>query len=262
MSFAVSASAACSAAVGARALKVRPPSIRVARRVVSARGESSNPGLRPSDLARSPRRNQQRDGGKCDRARPSLTPPSLPTPQTSRKASRARPLSRGRAVVVRAAGYDDMGNPIGRDTSFGMRDQMLAAKKAREEGTDVDNSFWGKVKAAFKIFFPPSEEETARLEAKKRLRMILVADRCAMSGGAMKDMKARIVEVVSDFVEVDEDLGVEVSMTQDPELQGTMYAVSIPVRQVKPEFDVENETYGWDEEPIYDDDAWEAAKRE
>ena len=72
----------------------------------------------------------------------------------------------------------------------------------------------------------------------------------------MKDMKARIVEVVSDFVEVDEDLGVEVSMTQDPELQGTMYAVSIPVRQVKPEFDVENEkTYGWDEEPIYDDDA-------
>jgi|TARA_B110000977_G_scaffold55053_2_gene75092 hypothetical protein len=39
-----------------------------------------------------------------------------------------------------------------------------------------------------------------------------------------------------------------------------LYAVSIPVKGVKPEFDVENETYGWDEEPLegapYDDDAW------
>ena len=96
MSFAVSASAACSAAVGARALKVRPPFIRVALRVVLARGESSIPGLRPSDLAWIPPRNQQRDGGKCDRARPSLTPPSSPTPQTSRNASRARSTSRGR----------------------------------------------------------------------------------------------------------------------------------------------------------------------
>jgi len=35
-----------------------------------------------------------------------------------------------------------------------------------------------------------------------------------------------------------------------------MYAVSIPVRRVNPKYDVENETYGWDEEPIYDDNAW------
>jgi hypothetical protein len=42
-----------------------------------------------------------------------------------------------------------------------------------------------------------------------------------------------------------------------------MYAVSIPVRGVKPQFDVENETYGWDEEPSdapYDDDAWAEAE--
>ena len=102
----------------------------------------------------------------------------------------------------------------------------------------------------------------ARLEAKKRLRMILVADRCAMSGAAMSEMKTRIVEVVSDFVEVDEELGIEVSMSQDPEVAGTMYAVSIPVRGVKPQFDVENETYGWDEEPMYDDDVWEKSEAE
>ena len=120
-------------------------------------------------------------------------------------------------------------------------------------------SFWGKVKAAFAIFFPPSEEETARLEAKKRLRMILVADRCAMSGAAMSAMKARVVEVVGEFLDVDDDAEVDIATTQDPtgESITTMYAVSIPVRGVKPQFDVENETYGWDEEPTdapYDDD--------
>jgi hypothetical protein len=41
--------------------------------------------------------------------------------------------------------------------------------KAKQGEKDTD-SFWGKVKAAFKIFFPATEEETARLEAKKRLR--------------------------------------------------------------------------------------------
>lgn len=153
-----------------------------------------------------------------------------------------------------SATYEN-GTPQGRDTTFGMREKML--KEKQEKNTD---SFWGKVKAAFKIFFPPTEEETARLEAKKRLRMILVADRCAMSGQAMTEMKMRIIEVVSDFVDVDEELGVEVNMSQDPEVQGTMYAVSIPVRRVKPVFDVENETYGWDEEPVqYDDNAWDKA---
>ena len=54
---------------------------------------------------------------------------------------------------------------------------------------------------------------------------------------------------------------VEVNMSQDPDgVGGTMYAVSIPVMRVKPDFDVENETYGWDEEPIeYDDNAWDKA---
>lgn len=170
--------------------------------------------------------------------------------------TRARLVKPVRKSVVVKAEYD-ADERRGRDTTFGGRQQML------EKGDDADtSSFWGKVKAAFAIFFPPSEEETARLEAKKRLRMILVADRCAMSGAAMSEMKTRIVEVVSDFVEVDEELGIEVSMSQDPEVAGTMYAVSIPVRGVKPQFDVENETYGWDEEPMYDDDVWEKSEAE
>ena len=177
--------------------------------------------------------------------------PSFP-PFVMQANTRARVGASRRASVAVRADYD-AGERRGRDTTFGMRQQMLEKK---DEGADT-SSFWGKVKAAFAIFFPPSEEETARLEAKKRLRMILVADRCAMSGAAMSLMKTRVVEVVSDFVDVDEELGVEVSMSQDPEVTGTMYAVSIPVRGVKPQFDVENETYGWDEEPVYDDDVWE-----
>jgi cell division topological specificity factor MinE len=150
------------------------------------------------------------------------------------------------------AGYDDAGNPIGRDTTFG----RLAGSSSLQTAPASAASFWGKVKAAFAIFFPPSEEETARLEAKKRLRMILVADRCAMSGRAMAEMKRQIVDVVQTFVDVDEEAGVEMSTTQDPGSSGTLYSVSIPVRGVKPQFDVENETYGWEEEPIYESDAW------
>jgi len=164
------------------------------------------------------------------------------------------------------AGYDEMGNPVGRDVTFGRGADAGASFSAlsSDDAAAERVSFWGKVKAAFAIFFPPSEEETARLEAKKRLRMILVADRCAMSGAAMSAMKARVVEVVGEFLDVDEDAEVDIATTQDPtgESITTMYAVSIPVRGVKPQFDVENETYGWDEEPAdapYDDDAWAEA---
>ena len=133
---------------------------------------------------------------------------------------------RGAATIRAMAGYDDAGNPIGRDTTFG----RLAGSSSLQTAPASAASFWGKVKAAFAIFFPPSEEETARLEAKKRLRMILVADRCAMSGRAMAEMKRQIVDVVQTFVDVDEEAGVEMSTTQDPGSSGTLYSVSIPVR--------------------------------
>ena len=187
-------------------------------------------------------------------------PALLPDPaDLSKRLPRAIHLARTRGRR-RAAGYDDMGNPIGRDTSFGMRDQLLSAKKARG-GVGRRQLVLGQGQGGVQDLLPAQRggdrasggEETPAHDPRRRP---MRHERRRHEGH-----EARIVEVV-DFVEVDEDLGVEVSMTQDPELQGTMYAVSIPVRQVKPEFDVENETYGWDEEPIYDDDAWEAAKRE
>jgi len=65
---------------------------------------------------------------------------------------------------------------------------------------------------------------------------------------------------ISKILDVDLDDEVQITTSQDPDSITTLYAVSIPVKGVKPEFDVENETYGWDEEPLegapYDDDAW------
>jgi hypothetical protein len=42
-------------------------------------------------------------------------------------------------------------------------------------------SLMEKVAFAWSVFFPPKEADHARNDAKKRLRMILVADRCALS---------------------------------------------------------------------------------
>ena len=107
---------------------------------------------------------------------------------------------------------------------------------ANEAQTSEELNFWGKMRQAYRIFFPPSAEENARNEAKKRLRMILVADRCTMSESSMDEMKAKIMTVVGEFVDVDDSQEVDVSMNTDEEL-GTMYAVSIPVKRVKAEYE-------------------------
>ena len=134
-----------------------------------------------------------------------------------------------------------------------------ATGRRESEASSDELSFWGKIRTAYRIFFPPSAEETARQEAKKRLRMILVADRCTMSESSMDEMKMKIMDVVGEFVDVDEEQEVDVSMNTDEEL-GTMYAVSIPVKRVKAEYDAENDAYmvgaQWDPAD-YDDNLWE-----
>lgn len=79
-----------------------------------------------------------------------------------------------------------------------------------------------------------NKPRSAREEGKNRLRMILVADRCGMTQSSLYEMKHSIVQVLSDFVEVEggEDL-VDVSVTADGEA-GTIYSVSVPVRRIKP----------------------------
>ena len=102
------------------------------------------------------------------------------------------------------------------------------------EGVDLNKlSFAEKLAFAWSVFFPAKEADHARNDAKKRLRMILVADRCALSPQSMNDMKAEIVRVVSEFVVVDSGETVDVNMTNDEE-NGTIYSVAIPVKRIKP----------------------------
>ena len=104
----------------------------------------------------------------------------------------------------------------------------------------VPMSFKEKLVAAFHIFFPPKvEESSARIEAKKRLRMILVADRCSMTPSSLKDMKKSIVSAISDYVEVDEGSDVDLSVSTHPDL-GTIYSVSVPVKRVKGQFEFDD----------------------
>ena len=70
-----------------------------------------------------------------------------------------------------------------------------ATGRRESEASSDELSFWGKIRTAYRIFFPPSAEETARQEAKKRLRMILVADRCTMSESSMDEMKMKILSM-------------------------------------------------------------------
>lgn len=117
-----------------------------------------------------------------------------------------------------------------------------AGASAQEEaptsaGTTLESvrekPFPERLRVAWSTLFPRREDETARKEAKKRLRMVLVADRCALTRDAMEQMKSRVVHAVSDFVEVEHSQDVGVNLSED-DSAGTMYAVSIPVRRVHP----------------------------
>jgi cell division topological specificity factor MinE len=124
-------------------------------------------------------------------------------------------------------------------TAAALRVPSAAATRASggrtpPEPLDVSKlSLLEKVAFAWSVFFPPQEADHARNDAKKRLRMILVADRCALSPQSMSDMKSEIVRVVSEFVIVDQGEVVDVNMTNDEEM-GTIYSVSIPVKRIKP----------------------------
>jgi septum formation topological specificity factor MinE len=98
--------------------------------------------------------------------------------------------------------------------------------------------FATRARAAWRVLFPARAKPAAALSpkeaGKQRLRMILVADRCGMAAASLSDMKAAVVRVLADYVEVDggEDL-VEVNVSNDADL-GTVYSVAVPVRRVKP----------------------------
>lgn len=75
------------------------------------------------------------------------------------------------------------------------------------------------VQAAFRIFFPPAMVTlSAKDQGKQRLQMILVADRCGMSTAGLTQMKTSIVRAVSEFVDIETEELVDVSITHDDDM--------------------------------------------
>lgn len=109
------------------------------------------------------------------------------------------------------------------------------SSNSNNNNVGVMNDLFFKLQMCFEIFFPHKHKElTPKEEVKRRLRMVLVADRCGMSPGGMHDLKKTVAKALQDFVDIDSEESIQVEVTADPAL-GTVYAVRVPVRRVKPE---------------------------
>ncbi|XP_050383126.1 cell division topological specificity factor homolog, chloroplastic-like [Argentina anserina] len=98
----------------------------------------------------------------------------------------------------------------------------------------INMSFFKRLNLAWKIMFPSPltrRSSNARI-AKQRLQMILLSDRCAVTDGAKQKIVSNIVSTLSDFVEIDSEDKVQLSVSSDSEM-GTVYSVTVPVRRVK-----------------------------
>uniref|UniRef100_A0A2P2JYV2 Uncharacterized protein n=1 Tax=Rhizophora mucronata TaxID=61149 RepID=A0A2P2JYV2_RHIMU len=104
----------------------------------------------------------------------------------------------------------------------------------------INMSFFKRLTLAWKIVFPtPSTRKSSNARiAKQRLKMILFSDRCAVSDEARQKIVSNIVHALSEFVEIESQDKVQLSVTTDTDL-GTLYSVTVPVRQVKPRYQVD-----------------------
>lgn len=171
-------------------------------------------------------------------ARPPAHAPCTPADSRTRvpRAPSAQEPARGLHPVRPRAGRPRAGVAVtsALRTPAAGATRITNARGGGPEAVDLSKlSLVEKFAFAWSVFFPPKEADHARNDAKKRLRMILVADRCALSPQSMSTMKEEIVRVVSEFVIVDQGEAVDVNMTNDEEM-GTIYSVSIPVKRIKP----------------------------
>ncbi|KAL8035471.1 hypothetical protein ABFX02_12G098800 [Erythranthe guttata] len=107
----------------------------------------------------------------------------------------------------------------------------------------INMNFFDRVSLAWKIIFPsPTSRRNSNANiAKQRLRMILFSDRCAVSEEAKQKIVSNVVSALSDFVEIESQDKVQLSVSTDPDL-GTIYSVTVPVRRVRTEYQLDDET--------------------
>lgn len=79
------------------------------------------------------------------------------------------------------------------------------------------------------------EDVSSKDIAKERLRLILVHDRANVSPKFLEMIKSQLIDMISDYMEIDED-GLEVKLTRmDKERDITVPALvaNIPIKKVK-----------------------------
>ncbi|XP_028762009.1 cell division topological specificity factor homolog, chloroplastic-like [Neltuma alba] len=121
-------------------------------------------------------------------------------------------------------------------------DRNASPKFATQEAENflldaINMSFFERLSLAWKIVFPSAvskKSSNARI-AKQRLKMILFSDRCEVSDEAKRKIVNNIVRALSDFVEIESQDKVQLSVSADTDI-GTIYSVTVPVRRVKPEY--------------------------
>ncbi|KAL2642041.1 hypothetical protein R1flu_009628 [Riccia fluitans] len=118
-----------------------------------------------------------------------------------------------------------------------LSEEEIFAAQAREFlGDDEDQNFFERLARAWNILFPTKRRSSSNAEiAKQRLKMILISDRCSVNDEAKRRIVDNIVGALSDFVEIESEDKVQLSVSSDPDL-GTVYSVTVPVRRVKPEY--------------------------
>ncbi|XP_010683082.2 cell division topological specificity factor homolog, chloroplastic [Beta vulgaris subsp. vulgaris] len=133
--------------------------------------------------------------------------------------------------------------------SFGVTgDDKTAVKSFNQDAETfllhaINLNFFERLNLAWKIVFPPpkTRRSSNAMIAKQRLKMILFADRCAVSDEAKQKIVKSIVSALSDFVEIESQEKVQLNVATDIDL-GTVCSVTVPVRRVKPEYQEDDET--------------------
>lgn len=126
-----------------------------------------------------------------------------------------------------------------------MTDNKLSHSFSQEAESCILNAvnmgFFERLNLAWKIIFPPTTPRNSNASiAKQRLKMILFSDRCAVSDEAKRKIVTNIVRALSDFVEIESQDKVQLSVSTDSDI-GTVYSVTVPVRRVKQEYQDEEE---------------------
>lgn len=142
------------------------------------------------------------------------------------------------SIAIQCHGIRSRWKPVSGVSGGRNASPKFAAQEAENFLLDAINmSFFERLSLAWKIVFPSAvskKSSNARI-AKQRLKMILFSDRCEVSDEAKRKIVSNIVQALSDFVEIESQDKVQLSVSADTDI-GTIYSVTVPVRRVKPEY--------------------------